>query len=85
MKSSTTPDFWAAYAALPPDVKQQARKAWRLWKSNPRHRSLRFEPKGRYWAVRVSRGWRALGRMHEGTLFWFWIGPHDEYERVLKS
>jgi hypothetical protein len=33
----------------------------------------------------VSRGWRALGRMHEGTLYWFWIGAHDEYQRLLKK
>ena len=85
MKSSTTPDFWRAYAALPPEVKRQARKAWRLWRENPRHSSLRCEPKGDYWSVRVSRGWRTLGRFHEGTLYWFWIGPHDEYERLIRS
>jgi hypothetical protein len=33
--------------------------------------SLRFEPKGKY--------------MHEGALYWFWIGAHDEYQRVLKK
>lgn len=84
MKSSTTPSFWAAYAALPPAVKQRDQRAWRLWQVNPRHSSLHFEPKGRYWSARISRGWRALGRFHNGTLYWFWIGSHDEYERMLK-
>jgi hypothetical protein len=85
MKSSTTPRFWKTYATLPPEVRNQARKTWRLWQRNPRHTSLRFERKGAYWSVRIAPGWRALGRMHEGTLYWFWIGAHDEYERLLKS
>ena len=83
MKSSTTPDFWRAYRSLPPDVRAQARKAYRLWAENPRHPSLRFAPKGDYWSVRVSRGWRALARQHEGTFYWFWIGAHDGYDRLL--
>ena len=28
---------------------------------------------------------RALAREHSGVLYWFWIGPHDEYERILKG
>jgi len=39
--------------------------------------------KKHYWCARVGPGHRALGREHEGTLYWFWIGPHDEYERLL--
>lgn len=85
MKSSATSSFWKAYASLPPKIRSKARKAYRLWLRNPRHPSLHFEPKGDYWSVRITRGWRALGRFHEGTLYWFWIGPHDEYERLLKS
>ncbi|MBI5774856.1 MAG: hypothetical protein HZA89_14070 [Verrucomicrobia bacterium] len=85
MKSSTTSDFWAAYHALPPRVRTQARKAYRLWLENSRHPSLRFEKKGDYWTARVSSGHRALGRIQDGVLYWFWIGPHDEYERLLKD
>ncbi|PYS55016.1 MAG: hypothetical protein DMF76_26390 [Acidobacteria bacterium] len=83
MKSSTTPSFWRSYRSLPAEIQAEATKAYRLWKENPRHPSLRFERKGEYWSVRITRGWRALGRFHEGTLHWFWIGPHDEYERIL--
>src|SRR5437588_2113805 len=81
MKSSATSSFWAAFASLPPEIQAQARKAYRLWQQNHRHPSLHFEPKGDYWSVRITRGWRALGRLHEGTLYWFWIGSHEEYER----
>lgn len=36
-------------------------------------------------SVRINRGYRALARCRGNTLFWFWIGPHDEYERILKG
>ncbi|MCA1600661.1 MAG: hypothetical protein LC776_03100 [Acidobacteria bacterium] len=71
MKSSTTDSFWRAYHSLPHEIQTEARKAYRLWQQNPRHPSLRFERKGDYWSVRIKRGWRALARFHEGTLYWF--------------
>lgn len=83
MKSLTTPEFWQAYAALPPDVRAAAHKAYKLWRQNPRHGSLQFKKRGRFWCVRLGPGYRALAlQVVEGYL-WFWIGPHDEYERVL--
>ena len=85
MKSSTTSDFWIAYRALPPSVRTQARKAYRFWIENPHHPSLRFEKKGDYWSARVSIGYRALGRIQDGVMYWFWIGTHDEYERLLRG
>lgn len=85
MKSLATAEFWRHFARLPTDVQQQARKAYRLWRGDPHHNSLRFKKVGRVWAVRVSRGHRALGLLKEGAIHWFWIGPHDDYERVLKS
>jgi hypothetical protein len=85
MKSSTTPEFWSAYAALPPAIKQAARKAYRLWQSDPRHPSLRFERKGPYWSARITRAYRALAIQVPDGFLWFWIGTHDEYERIIKN
>jgi hypothetical protein len=63
MKSSTTPSFWRAYRALTPEIQTEARKAYQLWKANPRHPSLHFERKehiGRF-ALRVGGGlWRVI-------------------------
>jgi hypothetical protein len=53
-------------------------------KANPYHPSLRLKVIGPYWVVRVSRGYRALARRKDNDFFWFWIGPHDEYDRILK-
>jgi hypothetical protein len=35
MKSSTTPDFWESYRALPLNVRHLARKTYHLWQANP--------------------------------------------------
>jgi hypothetical protein len=85
MTSLTTSNFWRGYRVLPPAVREQARKTYRLWQENPRHPSLQFEKKGNYWSVRVSRGYRAPAREREGTFYWFWIGDHDEYERLVRE
>jgi hypothetical protein len=31
----------------------------------------------------VSDDYRALGIESGGTVAWFWIGPHKEYERLI--
>jgi hypothetical protein len=34
----------------------------------------------------VGRVYRALGTMTASDeVVWFWIGPHDEYEKILKA
>ncbi|MBI5014597.1 MAG: hypothetical protein HZB55_03785 [Deltaproteobacteria bacterium] len=86
MNSSTLPSFWEAYADLDDDVKRGARKAYRLWAENPFHPSLRFKCVNHaegIWSVRVTLGYRAIGVLDAGTLTWFWIGDHDEYERFF--
>ncbi|NBT35791.1 MAG: hypothetical protein EBT03_09710 [Betaproteobacteria bacterium] len=84
-KSSTTSDFWSAYRSLPPDIKRRTRAAYRLWRRDPRHPSLRFKKCGQVWSVRVGAGYRALAMLQEDTFYWYWIGGHDEYERFLSE
>ncbi len=84
MKSLTTPDFWEAYARLPEDVKEQARKAYKIWQENQSHPSLHFKKVGKnLWSARVSGGYRALALKKGDDYYWFWIGSHDEYDAVL--
>ena len=85
MKSWATADFWRHYDRLPARVQRDARKAYRLWRNDPDHGSLHFKKIGDVWSVRVSRGHRAVGLLQGDTIQWFWIGPHDDYERLLKS
>ena len=82
MKSATLPSFWSAYASLEQNIKQKARKTYRLWAANPYHPSLRFKCINReenVWSVRITRGYRAVGTKEGDTVTWFWIGGHDAY------
>ncbi|MDE0017273.1 MAG: hypothetical protein OXU51_13905 [Candidatus Poribacteria bacterium] len=76
-------DFWDAYAELPPNVQRRIPQKFQLLRQNARHPSLRFKKVGDLWAIRVSRGYRALARQEEGDFIWFWVGTHSEYERRI--
>jgi hypothetical protein len=86
MNNLTSPRYWRHYNALPSEIQKVADKNFQLFKKNPQHPSLRFErKKPELWSVRVGSGNRALARQLGGNLIWFWIGPHDEYERLLRE
>ena len=38
-----------------------------------------------YWSAKVTEDYRALGIMEGDTVIWFWVGTHDEYERLLRG
>jgi hypothetical protein len=85
MRSLTTTKFWEGYSALPLEIKNAARKQYRIWQSNPRHPSLHFKPIGELWSVRVTQDYRALALFEDDTYHWIWIGTHSEYDRILKG
>ncbi len=78
----------ACYAQLPDEVKEQARKSYRLWRQNPAHPSLQFKKihsRELLYSVRVGRGWRTLGLLEGDTITWFWIGSHSEYDTLIRQ
>jgi len=86
MKSATLPSFWENYRSLDFKIRQQARKAYRLWRQNHFHPSLRFKCINRaenIWSVRITLGYRALGILEDDTVTWFWIGNHDSYQQFF--
>jgi len=83
-RSSTTPRFWECLFQLPVKIQDRAFEQYELCRSNPFHPSLQFNRTGRYWSVRVSRGYRSLATRHNHDLTRLWIGTHTEYERRLK-
>ena len=86
MTSKTTASFRTALATLPPEIRQHAREAYKLFKQNPHHPSLRFRqvhPTEPIFSARVTRGYRAVGVREGDTIIWFWIGSHAGYERLL--
>ena len=65
-------------------MRRLAAKNYRLLRRDPRHGSLRLKRVGRYWAARVGLDYRALAVPVENGLLWFWVGPHTDYERIIK-
>jgi len=51
LKHFTSPDFWALFNSLPPEIQKLARENFELLKDNPRHPSLHFKKAGGYWSV----------------------------------
>ena len=85
MKSATTPRFRKALGSLPPDIQQRARKAYHLWQKDHSHPSLHFKKIGKVWSARIDDNYRALAHIIGDTAYWFWIGPHTEYEILLSQ
>jgi hypothetical protein len=86
--SYLTDDFLACFKQLPDTVKGQARKCYRLWKKDPYYPSLCFKKvhgKEAVYSVRIGRGWRALALMEGVSVTWFWIGSHEDYNKLLSQ
>jgi hypothetical protein len=84
IESRTTRAFRTAFAALPQEIQEQARRAYRLFRDDPAHPSLRFKKVDQVenvYAVRIGLGYRAPGVLEGSTIIWFWIGSHAEYDR----
>lgn len=85
MKHHATTDFWECYHRLPEAAQRAADRHYDLLRQDPRHPSLHFKRVGRLWSVRAGSGYRALAAEAADGFVWFWIGTHDEYERLLTN
>jgi hypothetical protein len=86
MKSRANDRFWRSYRVLPPEIRTLARKTYRLWCRQPDHPSLHFKKVATdTWSARIGPHYRVLAAEENGILIWFWIGSHDEYERLLRK
>lgn len=78
----TTPQFWECYNKLLPEVRRVADENFALLKQNTYHPSLHFKQIGRFWSVWVGIRYRALGVAVTDGVVWFWIGTHNDYDRL---
>ena len=86
MNSYCTDRFWRGYHALPVQVRETADKNYALWAKNSDHGSLRFKPIGDgFWSVRVGKHYRSVGFREGEDITWVWIGPHSEYDHLLRA
>jgi hypothetical protein len=73
---------------VPSEIRELARKAYRLFRENPSHPSLHFKKvhdREPICSVRVTLGYRALGLLEDEEITRFWIGTHAEYDRLLEK
>jgi len=86
--SRATPRFWAAYRELPSEVRDAARKAYALFRDDPKHPSLQFKKvhtSDPIYSVRITLAYRALAIVENDQATWFWIGNHADYDRLLRQ
>lgn len=86
MKSRISGGFRRRYRALSPDQQRAALAAYQELKENEGLGRLRFKRIGSQagtWTIRIGRDLRAIGEEQAGTVTWFWIGSHQDYERLL--
>ena len=86
MRSKTTKAFRKRLAALPDEVQEQARRAYRQFADHPNHRSLQFKrvhTSAPLFSARVTKGYRAVGQIDGDVIVWFWIGSHADYDNLL--
>jgi hypothetical protein len=88
MNSRITKQFRTLLGALPAQVRQQAREAYRLFRQNASHPGLRFKKvydDPPIYSARVGIGYRAVGARDGNTIVWFWIGSHADYDKLLEK
>ena len=88
MTSRGASTFWRSYAGLPPDIQEAARQAYRKFRENPAHPSLHLErlrSDSRAWSVRVTLNYRAVALRQGDDWIWFWIGSHQEFDRLFPA
>ena len=88
MKSKTSPRFKKCASSLPEAIRKEARKAFKLFSSDPYYPSLHFKrihstlP---VFSVRISLDYRATGILDGNEIIWFWIGSHSDYDKLCKN
>jgi mRNA-degrading endonuclease RelE of RelBE toxin-antitoxin system len=81
-------EFIELFNKLPESVQKQAKKSFKIWKKNPNHPSLQYKKihnDKQIWSVRISLKWRILGLRKMDDIYWFWIGSHSDYEKLIKK
>ena len=86
MISRLDPEFLEALRRLDPATRRKVQRAYHLFKDNPRHGSLKFRRvRGtrNHYSARIDDNYRVLGVVEGNVITWYWVGPHDEYDRMI--
>ena len=86
MQSRTTRRFWRLFSHLPADIQRDAKRSYRLFRTNPAHPGLQFkklEGEDNIYSVRIGLEYRALAVMNKDRVVRYWVGSHHEYDRLV--
>ena len=87
MKSEITENFLSLFRALPADAQKQTRAAYRLFLENPRHPGLQVKginsKTPNLYSARIGDHYRAIGKLIGDTIYWDWLGTHEEYNKLI--
>ncbi len=86
MQSRTTRQFWRLFTGLPADAQREAKRAYRIFQSNPAHPGSQFkklEGENDTYSARIGLGYRALAVMRKDRIICYWIGNHSAYDRLV--
>ena len=88
MNSHITKDFRELFAELPDSIQRRARRAYRRFIDDPGYPGLNFKrvlSDPPIYSVRISQDYRALGVVEGEDVIWFWIGSHQDYDKLLSQ
>lgn len=86
MRSKRTRQLRTLFAAFAMSAQREANEAYRRFRDDPTHPSVRFKPvrtRGPVYAARIGLHYRALALRRPDYWLWFWIGTHAEYDKRL--
>lgn len=86
MRSRRTASFQKRFAALPPQIQERARDAYRRFREDPKHPGLRFKKihaTESIYSIRIGLGYRAVGILTSDVMLWYWIGSHADYDALV--
>ncbi len=83
MNHHTVEPFWELFNKLTIEIQSIAKKNFDILKSNPLHPSLHFKKVNDFWSIRIGLSYRALEVQKNENVIWFWIGNHNEYDKLI--
>ena len=85
--SHITATFRRRLSELPPEIQAQAKADYRQFQRDPHYPGLNFHTitrrKETLYSVYIGLHYRALATMEHGELYWFWIGHHSVYDKLI--
>lgn len=88
MISHINDDFRECFARLPEEIKKKTKIAFQQFSEDPYYPSLHFKQVHQtkpVFSVRVTDYYRVVGLREGDAMLWYWVGPHSEYERIIKN